>query len=526
MFLLTRFSQGVLLILLVALLAPTAQAGMSSLTESELSDVAGAGIAIALDDFAYMMAPTSYFEQVGITPSNACTGYGNTASNLSCWRRGDLRWFGVSITAATEAGSHWGENACSASDFMSCPRGGPIANFSPFDNPYLMRAQSPSGIDYQGDPVNGDLSAPDKTIYEFLAPSSQPDYMFSFWGEIEAGATRDSVTEALATNSGRDYNATTNPGGGGLLQTQTLIRGNAAGSIFRLFKFTETGITPRYGETFGIIYTSHLQGDFRFSAAQTDSSPDAIGEAPQFQDIGGLYFRDVEAFIPLGQLYYQALVLNAIGTDGGFSVELTQVPNNSSVYTTYYGRNAGDTRGFSTVLEHLRFHNTPCSGWGANTQNCTNYRASHGHVRYGDWHPDTLLYSSGGSSAGNSGIAAGDRNLINGYVDSDSNPTNGDDGDGIFFRACAGCGAFNAFAQRTTRIDKRGENQSMHRTQNYNCNSGGTGGCTVSGNGPVAAGPGDSTRTFPTMNVNLGDARMEGLLINRFELISCQAGGC
>lgn len=510
MFLLTRFShqkrfrslafaQGVFSILWVALLTPTAQAGMSSLTEAELSDVAGAGIAIALDDFAYMMAPTSYFEQVGSAPAGACTSTGNGAGNQDCWRRGDLRWYGASITAVSETGSHWTESACASGDFMSCPRGGPIADFSPFDNPYVMRAWSPEGMDYQGALINEDPSAPEKTIYEFLAPTSQPDYMLSFWGEIEAGATRDPASQALSEGAGG-----ANPTGGGLLKSQTTIRGNAAGSVFRLFKFTETGASPLYGETFGMMYTSYLKGDFRFTVEQAAGSSNAIGDAPIFRNIGGLYFRNVEAFIPLGQLYYQALVLNAVGTGGDFSLELTRIPNNPTVYNRHYGLLAGDTMGYETARWHVNNLDAACPD-----QNCTNYRTTHGHIRYGDWD---------GSAA--------TRNTIDGYEDI-APATPGDQGDGIFFRACSDCAPFRAYASRSLVIDKRGPTESRQRTQNYQCNTGNTGGCVVDGSGPVVAESiGDYSRTFPTQNVNLGDARMEGLLINRFELISCQSGGC
>ncbi len=221
--------------------------------------------------------------------------------------------------------------------------------------------------------------------------------------------------------------------------------------------------------------------------------------------MGGLYFRNVEAFIPLGQLYYQALVLNAVGTSGNFSLELTQIPgDNPTVYGRYYGLQSGDALGYETARWHLNNLDTACTD-----QNCTNYRLSHGHVRYGDW----------------DGTAA-TRNTIDGYVDTDPG-TAGDQGDGIFFRACDACGTFNAYASRSLIIDKRGPTASQQRTQNYQCNSGNTGGCTVDGSGPIfSATPGDYSRTFPTRNVNLGDARMEGLLINRFELISCQGGGC
>ncbi|WP_303761706.1 hypothetical protein [Alcanivorax jadensis] len=480
------------------------QAAMQPMDEAEMSAAHGAGIAVALDDFAYLMAPTSYLEQVGSTPADACTGSGTVASNLDCWRRGDLRWYGLNLSSAVNvagAGLHWDDtSACNpGATAMNCPRGGQIANFSPFDNPYLMRAWSPKGMDYQGNLVNNDPGNPDKTIYEYLAPTSQPDYLMSFWGEIEAGATRDPSTQALAAGTGVAND-------GGLLKSQTIIRGNAAGSVFRMFRFTDSGTSPLYGETFAMLYHSYLQGDFRFSVAQHDNdnnpgtpssfASDTIGQAPRFGNNEGLHFRNVDAFLPLGQLYYQALVLNAVGNSGNFSLELTRIPNNPTVYNRYYGLNDGDVLGYETARLALANLGQPCA---ADDQNCLNYRSSHGHIRYGDWHP---------------GAATG-RNSINN--------TN----DGIFFRACIDCAPFNAYAARSLVIDKRGPTNSRQRTQNYQCNTGNAGGCTVDGSGPVITQSiGDYTRTFPTKNVNLGDARMEGLLINRFELISCQSGGC
>jgi len=40
------------------------------------------------------------------------------------------------------------------------------------------------------------------------------------------------------------------------------------------------------------------------------------------------------------------------------------------------------------------------------------------------------------------------------------------------------------------------------------------------------SGAGDSTRSFPTTAVNLGDARIEGLMFNSMRFESCAAGGC
>lgn len=479
------------ILMLLALVAAAGAHGreMTPLSEGEMAEVSGAGIAVALDDFAFTMAPTSYFEQVGNTPSPNCSGSGSVASNVNCWRRGDLRWYGVNISAASGTGSHWNEQSCSAGS-LSCPRGGPINEFSPFDNPYLMRAWSPLGMSYSGAIINADPNNPTKTIYEFLAPTNQPDYTFSFWGEIEAGATRDSETQSLTVGQGTTA-------GGGLLKSQTIIRGNAAGSIFRMFRFTQTG-----NETFGMFYHSRLQGDFRFSVAQSpvSGSTDAIGVAPRFDNGEGLHFFNVNAFLPFGQLYYQALVLDAVGTSGNFSLSLTPIPNNPSVLTQFYALDPGDTRGYETARTATRDWATPCA---PTDTACLNYRLSHGYVRYGDYYPGNASWSAGGT-----------RNAPN---------TNND---GIVFQACDDCGVFYAYAYRPLVIDKRGPTNSTQRTQNYNCAADNSGGCSVpaSGGPVVSASPGNYNRTYPTRTVNLGDARIEGLMVNHMSLVSCQAG--
>ncbi|MFN3712122.1 MAG: hypothetical protein ACK4SX_00530 [Alcanivoracaceae bacterium] len=480
------------------------------MSDGEMQDINGAGIAVALQDFRFMMAPTSYMEQVGITPAGAaaCTGTGSSASNTHCWRRGDLRWYGINISGAEPvagSGSHWTENTCNPGvAAMNCPRGGVIGGaegwFSPFDNPYIMRAWSPQGMSFDGALINTDPNNPTKTIYEYLAPTQQPDYIMSFWGEIEVGATRNPALQALTIGQGA-----ANPAGGGLLKSQTIIRGNAAGSIFRMFKFTETAADPSYGQTFAMFYHSRLRGDFRFSVAQNSLyASDEIGTPVSFENIEGLHFRNVDAFLPFGQLYYQALVLDAVGTGGNFSLALTKVPNNPVVYQRFYSLNPGDNRGYTTALAAVRDWNIPCA---VGNEACTNRRLSHGYVRYGDWYPGSAAWAP----------SSGTRN------------TAANVSDGIFFRKCPGCSDFRAFARRPIVIDKRGETFSRQRTQNYNCSTGNVGGCTVNSpnGGPVfSASAGDWSRTFPTSAVNLGDSRIEGLLIHHLTITSCQGGGC
>ncbi len=507
--------RGLLVTALLCLGLSTPAAALSSLDETELAAVHGAGVALGFDDFQFAMAPTSYFEQVGSAPSNACTSVGNTAGNFNCWRRGDLRWYGINISGAGNTGYHWNDSTSCTANSLNCPRGGTIAHFSPFDNPYLIRAWSPAGMSYGGCFLNGSIAgysaaggctapvAGQKAIYEFLAPTSQPNYTFSWWGEIESGSTRNSSSQALAT------------GAGNILKSQNIIRGNAAGSVFRLFTFTEAG-----NETFGIFYHSRLQGDYRLSVAQAGTGSNAIGQPVVFADTEGLHFRNVNAFVPLGQLYYQALTLKAVGTGGNFELSLPPLPNTAAVYNLHYALNGGDTQGYETA----RANNT---GGATSAQ----YQLTHGFSRWGGW-------TASGAWTG--------RNLING---NDGTAT----GDGVIFQACSGCTTFRAYAERPHVIDKRGSHFSMAQMQNYNCATANAGGCST-GEGPITTGDfagtqasgctymgstnhncytanglpggtptpaGDRTKTYTTSVVNLGDARIEGLMFQSLRFESC-----
>jgi hypothetical protein len=203
----------------------------------------------------------------------------------------------------------------------------------------------------------------------------------------------------------------------------------------------------------------------------------------------------VLAFLPLGQLYYQAFTLGPVGTGGNYYMELNSIPDNAVVYTEFYGLRGSDALGYETARCNLPGTvASTCTGTSYNSD----YATTHGFSRWGNWYP--------GAASGRNAINATD--------------------DGILFRACPLCSNFNAFAKRPVRIDVRGETQSMQQTQNYNCNTGNAGGCTVTTGGPIVSGPGDATRTYPTASVNLGDSRIEGLLIHGLRIESCAAGGC
>ncbi|MAX56111.1 MAG: hypothetical protein CL537_11485 [Alcanivoracaceae bacterium] len=464
---------------LLALLPLSGMAALERMDDAAMSDVSGAGIALGFEDFRWLTKPTSYFEQMGTAPVGTTT-----------FQRADMRWYGLSITAVPHGstgneGFHWDQSgssfgtACTGTG-LACPLGGVIPNFSPYDNPYVLRAFSPSGYSYDGTLLNADPDSPDKTVYEYVAPTNQPYYNFAFMGEIEAGRT--APNEYL--------NAQNMPSGvtgdvGDFLKSQTLIQGNAAGSIFRLFQHTQPG-----NETFAIMYHSDLRGDFRFSAAQDSrAASDVVGVPVIFDEQEGLHFKNVEAFIALGQPFYQAFTLDAVPSqDGNFIMELpflrdpAQSPyvalNNAQKHfysyavdedvvhgsyvldgTTYengiagfitarlaYLHNIGSPN-VATYEQHVinQYGVTLYEGF-ANAQAWLDqYNTTHGYSRWGDCTPcrgigcPTVHGVSGTQSHP-------DRNAYNSTSD------------GMFFRKCSTCADFDAFAYMLTAVDVRNGN--------------------------------------------------------------------
>ena len=475
------------------LIAMDSHAAMEPMEDSAMADVSGAGIALGFEDFRWLTKPTSYYEQMGSDPVGAST-----------FQRADMRWYGLSITAIGEGaggaagnqGFHWDQSGnsfgtpCTAGG-LACPLGGQITNFAPYDNPYVLRAFSPFGYSYEGDPLNEVAGSPDKTVYEYLAPTNQPYYNFAFMGEIEAGRT--GANENLAVGAGE------------FLKSQTLIQGNAAGSIFRMFQHTQPG-----NETFAIMYHSHLRGDFRFSAGQdARSSSDEIGVPVIFDENEGLHFKNVEAFIALGQPFYQALTLDAVPQqDGNFIMEIPFLRdpsanpydslNNAQRHFYSFAVDEDLVRG-SYVLDGINYENGVAGyitarlaylhninspnvadyeqhvvnqygvslydGFSGAQEWLAQYNTTHGYSRWGDWTtcrgigcPD--MHGVGSASA----ASHPDRNTYNSTSD------------GIFFRKCTNCDDFDAFAYMLTAVDVRPGNSQ------YTCPGGQ--GCTSDGYTP------------------------------------------
>lgn len=488
------------------------------LEDEVLTGVTGDGLTFAWTDFRMMFSPESYFELVGSAGSNTCTGTGASSGNYNCWRRGDLRWYGLNVSAEgtavgqtltggvwnttwTETGGNMTQCASAGVAGLGCPRGGPVSLFAAHDNPYILRVQSYAGdgsaatsigngiVTYQGNNAAANWpTGSGQTVLEWLAPAwnrttlvGQDDYRYSAWGEIEVGRGGT---------------------GTGLLKSQTIISGNSAGSVLRFWKFTQTSTSPGAAAAFNPLtgaagctnagcanvdaagssynnrslaleYQSWLRGDFRFSVAQTEAAP-VIGVPVVFHSTEGLYFRNSEVFMPLGQPFYQALTINvprntgtnAPVTDGNFTLEIPILPNRTAVFTRFYSLNTTPGTGTASVEQAYDYgYATARSALlrqAALTNDAINYMPdgdittapfptnypapnanyykTHGFARWGDW------YTCNGVSCilplSPNSVAEADAGTGRNSWRSD--------GDGTFFKNIA---SYNAYSYRTWRVD-------------------------------------------------------------------------
>lgn len=446
-----------------------ALADLTPMGETEMAAVNGSGLAFALEDFRYQGAPTSYLELVGGPPPSG-----------SSFQRGDVRYYGLTMSGES-GGNYWDDNsACSGASGVSGVLGCPmsltsIPYFAPHDNPFVLRVFDRTGVAYSGS-TGGWETGEQRTVLEFLAPSNLSPYRWSFWGEIQ-------VDRGDAGNDGC-------PAGGNAafcgLQSQTLIYGKPVapddpadvladigdesgqqangykGPVFRLFQNSANA-----DDSIGLFYHSRLSGDFRFTVNQQPVGVEGQGQVPRFSTTEGVYFRNVAAYLPLGQLHYQSILLDDVQVSGSgtgnFTIELTRVPDDPDAYDDFYSL-AGP-------------NDNPDAGY-VRTGRPDRYYETHGYSLWG---------------------VTGNTNDAGGSVAAKRDDTS----DGIYFYHGDSAGTFTASAFRPDI--------------NFSCDTGDTGsGCAPGSNQSYSFGGLDS--------VNLGDARISGMAVQHLKITTCSAG--
>jgi hypothetical protein len=225
--------------------------------------------------------------------------------------------------------------------------------------------------------------------------------------------------------------------------------------------------------TIGFIWENHYRGDFRFSVNQTFLSQDAVGVTPWFGNVEGLYVLNLDVYFPVGHMFYQSLILDSVPSkDGNFRIELTR-PGvlSNTVRTDFYSLAPGDTVGYNRLNRPARYYET------------------HAYFRYGDWTPPDTCNNDPGVATNCIPRMTGTKNTQSAV------------NDGMFFVAwdqAASAAQFNAYSSRPMPPTGSTLRSADARTDSI----------------PV-------TVYSQNLNaVNLGDGRIEGLLVNHMELIT------
>lgn len=357
------FSRVGISLLVVSMAVGMQARALESLDDDAMSDINGAGVALAFDNFSSRFAPTSYINMLGTDVAVGSTPYVAPHN----WRRGDLYYYGLSMTGGSVGqGMDWygtgtGTGGCTpGADGLGCPIGRTAAstqvegikNWASVYNPYMIRVFQYAGYSYEGLCLGTEASGKCNTVnlttsptyYEFVGPSKGDKWRWAFWGELlvnngglALGAAGDTFTASSTCNGGT---VTAGANCAGILKSQTIILGNnfTLDNKPTRLQIVQTPTSDPAEQSLSVVYQSRLSGNFRFSVAQTGTYAASVahGIVPDFNDVEGMYFKNVDAFIPLGQNNYQTVVFRNNGTSGNFIVELTPIANNANVSNTFY----------------------------------------------------------------------------------------------------------------------------------------------------------------------------------------------
>lgn len=316
-----------------ALLFATASwAALQPLEDESLSESTGEGLALGTYNFRALSGPTSFWEATGTEPPAA-----------SGWKRADARYYGISYSGQTPA-STWAGTCNAGIMNMGCPIGGLVQYFWPFDNPMVIRVFDYTARNYLGSNVT-------RTVFELLHPTNQDPYKFSMWTELIVD--KNSVYGAPSRHQGQMILSNTKLSNKSHNPALPTTRNN---SKIRIFGHTDPG-----DPTIAFIWENNYQGDFRYSVNQKLASPDAEGSPPRFDNNEGFYAANIRTYFPMGQLFYQATILDTSPAyDGNFVIEQTRIPAYVNVYSDFYSLAGADNRyiGYQRTGRPNRYYET------------------------------------------------------------------------------------------------------------------------------------------------------------------------
>lgn len=430
---------------------------LTKLSDDAMSGVSGAGLAFAFDDFRFQMDPTSYFGNIGSVPTGApgttnaykgdylwigtsiTRGYPGGATldygklfNFSDYIDGSGKF--ISTPTATNSSGISYTDMWSKNQTLSYPiaQGG-AQGYAEINNPFVMRVRSYNAVGLNTAHTDW-VGGIDHTVLELVGPTHSTPFRWAFWGQVNAYDDDGSgnVTGPLVPATGLPAGVTSAPFS--TLENQEIIIGSPTsrfkpdgsrpagdgtgieigcsgggstgtgcnqakyeimGPVFRMYQSMGEGNNDR---TLGMLYHHRLSGDYRFSVNEPGSKTAGSARIPTFDTEEGMYFTHVNAYLPMGQLHYQSLIVTGVqdGTGkytGDFITETSQVPNDPNAYNDFYGypgNGASTTAPSAAQLGYNRI--------GLNDR----YYETHGYVRWGNNFPTNAEFSTalGSGSAG------------------------------------------------------------------------------------------------------------------------------
>lgn len=347
---------------------PLSAHALEALSENQMARVSGTGLALGIENMRMIMDSSGYIEALGEDKDYSGDPF----------QRADVRWYGVSFSAAsssaTGTGSTYSGADCGGNN-LQCPisTNGVLI---PDDNPFVLRAWDYTGTSPQGHQYltyDGSTSGV-PTVFELLLPEWHENLKASFWGEIGIG-----LNDGIAAEGGADNPAAqspSDPASGPFLQSRTILDNvSLAGTRVRWFRFSDPD-----DPTFGLAARLNITGDMHFSVQQHSSSADQLGIVPDFAPDEGVYFKNVATYLPLGMLHYQAMIADQVSSGGDFVLEVGPIPGTPGDGTSSLSAVQKD---FYALREDSS-GNVNEQGYAPVAEKPSRWHETHGHWRIGD----------------------------------------------------------------------------------------------------------------------------------------------
>lgn len=331
---------------------------LEAISDEEMSDTTGEGLAFLPENFSIVFDPNAYINLIPVGPVTT----GNKA---------DIFLYGLALGKSNVAATAL-RNQPSPTIDNRITNDTTVSNISSWGtgvNPWLFRTTTITAPAFQSiTGVTDGTGQESRAVISFEAP------------DFTAGAVTDDYNlkmvmwaDIMSRNSGVVANNNDPTGASGQfanrLRLQAIWDGfSVNGTQLNLFQTAKqttnpatdpgaTGTQTNASQTLGLAglirFNSLDQGVLRFSTAlkanETDTGTNAFttgatggalpfvrgnSTANQFEEDEGLYIRNLDVNLPLGQLHYQPLIFDASGSN--IIIELARIPNYNKAYDAFY----------------------------------------------------------------------------------------------------------------------------------------------------------------------------------------------